>query len=726
MRWPVQLSFLLPQLPMSTVTPPKVYTPSTKPFALKEGHDILSPKDMLELPRSGGAVANPAGDLALLPVKEYSFETRKMNSTIYITSLDPVGLPATFPVLNGGDAFWLNDRTLAHIVTESNGQAVYAISLTYTADPQSLAPTSPVFVGHLPPSTASNFKYKSGVLVFSAYTWEDGDLFDTPKLDKERSKEGSGTSARVYNSGYPRHWDTWTTPGKGSQLFSVSLTSSGPAGEEKWSLGDAYVAPLKGTKHYTPVEPFGGTDDFDISSTHIVYTAKDPELPYPWHTRQNVYIVPIFGGAERPRQLTTGRQGATHSPVFSNKGDKVAWTEMKEDGYEADLARVIVYDLGKDVRFTITEKWDTSLSAILFSPDDASIFALAGDQARVKLYSLPLPATPSSHSVFNVQPVPLIEDHTVTGIQPLIDGRVLFSQSSLTHPPEVYLRDKTGSKITQVTSLSSKKLSGKSLSPGEEFWFKGAEGKTIQGWVNLPPGFKKGDKAAWPMAFLIHGGPQGAWEDSWSTRWNPNVFAQQGYVTVTINPTGSTTFGQALTDAIAQDWGGKPFVDLQAGYKEVLRLYPEIDPERTVAAGASWGGYAINWIAGHPEFAFNFKALVNHDGVFDTRANGFVTDELFFFDHEFGGPPWKSAETVEKYNPVKFVEKWSIPMLIFHGEKDYRLPVSEGIGAFHSNQRMGVPTRLVVFPEENHWVLDPGNNLKWHSEIFEWFAKWLD
>ncbi|EJU00159.1 alpha/beta-hydrolase [Dacryopinax primogenitus] len=724
MRWPSQLSLLIPQLSMSSFAPPKVYTPSTKSFALKEGNDILTPKDMLELPRPGSAVANPAGDLAFISVSEYSFEIKKMNSTIYIASLDDTDMPATFPVLNGGDAFWLTDRTLAHVISESGGQAIYAISFNYSTEPKSLTPDSPVFIGHLPPSPASNFKYKSGILAFSANVWEDGDLFTTPELDKQRSKEGTGTSARVYEGGYPRHWDTWTTPGKESQLFTVSLTSSGEIGEEKWSLGDAYVAPLKGTKHYTPVEPFGGSDDFDLSSTHLVYTAKDPELPYPIHTRQNVYIVPVTGG-EPPRQLTAGKQGATHTPVFSNDGTKVAWTELRKDGYESDRARVMVYDLEKDVRFGITEKWDTSPSALIFSPNDASIYALSGDQARGKLYVIPLPVTPSSTGSIDAYPVPLVEEHTVSSVQPLLDGRVLFSQNSLTHPSEVFLREKNG-KISQITQLTAKKLAGKSLSPGHEFWFKGAEGVNIQGWVNLPPGFRKGDKAKWPMAFLIHGGPQGAWEDSWSTRWNPNVFAQQGYVTVTVNPTGSTTFGQALTDAIAKDWGGKPFVDLQAGYKEVLRLYPEIHPEKTVAAGASWGGYAINWIAGHPEFDFNFKALVCHDGVFDTRANGFVTDELFFFDQEFGGPPWKSAETVEKFNPANFVEKWSIPMLIFHGERDYRLPVTEGIGAFHSNKRMGVPTRLVVFPEENHWVLDPGNSLKWHTEIFEWFAKWLD
>ncbi|KAG9094444.1 hypothetical protein FRC07_011302, partial [Ceratobasidium sp. 392] len=243
-------------------------------------------------------------------------------------------------------------------------------------------------------------------------------------------------------------------------------------------------------------------------------------------------------------------------------------------------------------------------------------------------------------------------------------------------------------------------------------------------WIVRPPGadaesVKEGKK--WPAVLLIHGGPQGAWEDSWSTRWNPQVFAQQGYFVVAINPTGSTTFGQEFTDAIAGDWGGKPFEDLRKGWKYVLDNYKEIDPERAVAAGASWGGYAINWIQGHPEFGFNFKALVCHDGVFDTVYNGFATDELYFFNHDFGGPPWdaRSRKTAEKFNPANFVSRWSTPQLIIHGSKDYRLAETEGLGAFNALQSRGVPSRIVIFPDENHWVLRPGNSLKWHYEPLE-------
>jgi len=278
----------------------------------------------------------------------------------------------------------------------------------------------------------------------------------------------------------------------------------------------------------------------------------------------------------------------------------------------------------------------------------------------------------------------------------------------------------------QITRFTEEELKEKTMIAGEEFWFKGAT-RDVQGWILKPQGFKEGDKKKWPAILLIHGGPQGAWEDQWSTRWNPNIFASQGYVTIALNPTGSTTFGQEFTDAIAEDWGGAPFVDMQKGWKHALKTWPEIDADRTVAAGGSWGGYAVNWINGHPEFDFGFKALMCHDGVFDSNYNGYSTDELFFFNHEWGGRPWDSKSKLlsEKYSPANYVDKWSTPQLLIHGSKDYRLPETESIGAFHALQQRGIASRLVIFPTENHWVLDHGNSLKWHYEVFRWFDQFV-
>jgi dipeptidyl aminopeptidase/acylaminoacyl peptidase len=404
-------------------------------------------------------------------------------------------------------------------------------------------------------------------------------------------------------------------------------------------LGETYVNVLKGTGLSSPVEPFGETDDFDISQTHVIFTAKDPQLPKAMHTKQNIYLVAHDG--KDLRELTSGIQGATHSPVFSPSGDKVAWLELALDGHESDRAKVVVYDLKENVRFTITEDWDRSPDSIIFSPSSTLIYATTGDHARIKIFALAVPPTPPSNSTQTTQPTALTSSGSISGFTPIPGGRATFALSSLTSPNEVYelsgleaaerdiLAGRTADvkvTLTRLTSFSSAGLQGKDLSPGKDFWFKGtAEEQDTHGYVITPPGFERGVNGKWPAVLLIHGGPESAWFDQWSTRWNPNVFASQGYVVVAINPTGSTSFGQKFTDGINKNWGDRPIQDLLAGWRYILQECPEIDQNRTAAAGASYGGYAINWIQGNPELGFGFKALVCHDGVFDSTYNSYAT-----------------------------------------------------------------------------------------------------
>ncbi|KAF8645180.1 hypothetical protein AX16_008007 [Volvariella volvacea WC 439] len=718
-------------------------------FAFKEGPDVFSPRNLVELGRPGAGVANLGGDLVLVPYSQYSFEEKKNKKSVVIAPLESSVQSLTLDLEAGGETFWLNPRTFAHVVEKDKKLEIYARSINFQADSDAASGTltltgQSVLIGTLPTTTATNFRYshKTGYLVFSDYVYEDGNL--TTVAEQDEAWESRGNTAFVYDSTFVRHWDTWVGP-KRSSLFSTRLFLDP---DHKWHFNGKFVNLLQGTGHSTPVEPFGGTDDFDVSANQVVYTAKDPQLPEAWHTKQNVYIVDIAGGSA-PRELTSGRQGATHSPVFNKQGDKVAWLELDEDGYESDRAKIVIYDLAKEVRYTLTQKWDRSADGLAFSEDGTFLYFTAGDEAKVKVFVLPVPPTPN-HSTTNpelspkyVTPVALTHRGAASGVQALQDGRVLLSLSSFTSPNDVYLirglkhlEDEIlasddpvtfRGNIERITQLTESQLKGKNLSVGEEFWFSGAEDKKVQGWALRPRGWSAGSIKKYPVVLLIHGGPQGAWEDQWSTRWNPNVFAQQGYFVLMINPTGSTTFGQEFTDAIAEDWGGKPFVDLRLGWKYALNKYPEIDPDRAVAAGASWGGYAINWIQGHPEWEFNFKALVCHDGVFDSTYNGFSTDELFFFNHEWGGRPWdaKSKALSQKYNPSNLVHKWSTPHLLIHGSKDYRLPDTEGIGAFHALQQLGVPSRLVIFPDENHWVLKHGNSLKWHYEVFRWFDQYV-
>ncbi|EGN98331.1 hypothetical protein SERLA73DRAFT_91651 [Serpula lacrymans var. lacrymans S7.3] len=753
MRLPHLLTFLglSAQVPLRDPSLDTTAIMPAKPdFSFKEGADIFSPKDLIELARPGAGAANDAGDLVLVPVSKFSFEDKKNNKSIVVAPLESTAQPLEIVLPNGGDVFWLDSRTIARVTVvetekdKDKKQEIYSHTLKFDTQGSSvgiLSSEPPALIGSFPVTTAGNFRYNlpSGILVFSAYVYSDGDL-STVKA-KDEAYENRGTTALVYDDTFERQWDTWVGP-KHQSLFSVSLSKGS---DQKWVLGDKFVNTLP-AGHSAPVEPFGGTDDFDISETHIVYTTKDPNLPGAWHTKQNIFLVDFNG--TKAVELTSGTYGATHAPVFNKQGDKVAWLQLDKDGYESDRAKVVIYDLTKNVRYTLTQNWDRSPDVLAFSESGDYLYFTAGDHARIKVFTLPVPPTPSestTHPSFPSKystPVPLTDSRAASGVQILSNNRLVFTSSSLTTPNDVFIirqLDRVEADISsqaanvyrgqleQVTRFTADSLQGKNLSEGEEFWFKGGDDIDVQGWILKPKGWKAGDEKKWPILLLIHGGPQGAWEDQWSTRWNPNVFAQQGYFTVAINPTGSTTFGQNFTDAISENWGGKPFVDLRKGWQYVLDNYPEVDADRAVAAGASWGGYAINWIQGNPQFGFNFKALFCHDGVFDTNYNGYSTDELFFCNHEWGGKPWeeKSRALSLKYSPSNTVTNWSTPQLIVHGSKDYRLPETEGIAAFHALQQLGIPSRLVIFPDENHWVLNHGNSLKWHYEVLRWFDEYV-
>ncbi|KAJ7600794.1 Alpha/Beta hydrolase protein [Mycena floridula] len=728
------------QVPL-TNKPPSMSSPKT-PFALKQG-DVFSPQDLVELGRPSAGVANNAGDLVMVSFSKFDLKEKENKKSVFISpTVDSVVQPLEILLAKGDQAFWLDGQTVAHVVEADGKLDLYVFGVEFQPTAGILKVQSErTLVGSIPSTSSANFRFvqSSGYLVFSDLVYADGNL--TTVKEQDEAWENRGNTALVYDSGYERHWDTWTTPKK-QTLFSVRLQKDP---DHVWHLGSEFKNVLLGTGHNSPVEPFGGTDDFDISSDYIIYTTKDTVLPEAEHTRQNVYLVNISGS--KPKELTSGKQGATHSPVLNAKSTLAAWLEMDEDGYEADRSKIVIYDLVKDVRFTLTQDWDRSPDALAFSKDGQFLYFTAGDNARIKTWVLPIPPTPSKSTTHPelapkyTKPVVITETGAASGLQALYYGRILVTISSLTSPNDVYLVNvgtlekeiqqsdspvKFKGEIHKLTNFTAQDLQSKKLSSGEDFYFKGAE-MDIHGWALKPVNWEEGQKKKYPVVLLIHGGPQGAWEDQWSTRWNPNVFTGQGYFVIALNPTGSTTFGQKLTDGIAGDWGGKPFVDMQLGWKYALQKFPEIDADRAVAAGASWGGYAINWIQGHPEYGFNFKALVCHDGVFDSRYNGFSTDELFFFIHEWKGAPWeKEAKALlEKYNPSNFVDKWSTPQLIIHGSKDYRLPDTEGIGAYHALLQQGIPTRLVVFPNENHWVLQHGNSLKWHYEVFRWLDQFV-
>ncbi|KDR80120.1 hypothetical protein GALMADRAFT_1180100 [Galerina marginata CBS 339.88] len=746
MRFPFTLLGLSAQIPLQFPTQSSTGRNVTqdKVFGFKEGPDHFSPKDLIQLGRPGVAVSNEAGDLAFVPYSKFSIEDKTNEKSVYIISLtsEVPGSPVPIPLGKGGETFWLSSRTIANVVQGGESSEVYLYDVSIPEFGQAKPSSnpgpynSPVLVGTLPSKEAANFRYNAGTgdLVFSAPVYSDGNLSTVAQQDKEWEERGN--SALVYDKTPIRYWDTWMEA-KLPQLFSIQLTNQNGT----WVLGDDIKSPLQGTKHHSPVE------NFDLSATHIVYTSVDPDHTDAWKQKQNIYIVPI-NGERKPVELTSGKQSNAGSPVFNTKGTKVAWLEQDERGYQADRTKLVIYDLEKQVRFRLTQHWDRSPEEIAFSKDDGFIYLTAGDVAKAKVFALPVPPTPL-HSTTHIKnpkyaaPIAITHGKSAAGLQTLPGGKILFTQSSFTSPNDAFLASdlesfqsavlaglvpgSTQARIDRITNFSEQDLQEKDLAEGDEFWFQGARHKSVHGWTFRPKGWKPSDKKKWPVLLIIHGGPQSVFQDQWSTRWNPNVFAQQGYFVIMINPTGSTTFGQDFSDAIYADWGDKPFTDMILGWKHVLRSHPEIDPDRAVAAGASWGGYAMNWIQGHPEFGFGFKALVCHDGVFDTTYLGYATDDLSFFKQSWGGNPWdhKAKRISDKNSPASFVSKWSIPQLTIHGSKDYRVPETEGIAAFHALQQLGIPSRLVIFPDENHWTLGHGNSLKWHYEVFRWLDQYV-
>jgi dipeptidyl aminopeptidase/acylaminoacyl peptidase len=432
-------------------------------------------------------------------------------------------------------------------------------------------------------------------------------------------------------------------------------------------------------------------------------------------------------GSSSPAQLSTGKHGATASPAFSPDGKQVAWLQMDRDGFEADRRKIVVSSVGSVQEQSILAKdWHLSPSSVRFSADGSSIIGIVEDAEQSRLFELALDASAA-------EDIKMLSSYGgVSSATPLSDQSIFVSASSLLSPSDLYLvsprtsfDQALGTNALRLTNFGQSKdssIAGLDLGRDpEQFSYPGAGNRTSHGWIHYPPGYDASKEYA--LAVIIHGGPEGAFTNSWSNRWNPAVFAATGLFVITIDPAGSTGFGQAYQEEILGSWGGAPYLDIVAGVRHILHRFANVDPERVVAAGASYGGYMINWINGHNEDKL-FKGLVCHDGVFSTLSTFYSTEELYFPVFEFGGVPWEKREEYEKWSPEKFTQNWETPQLTIAGGKDYRLPESEGISVFNTLQRRGVPSRLVYFPNENHWVLEPKNSLKWHGEVLGWLLKY--
>ena len=393
-------------------------------------------------------------------------------------------------------------------------------------------------------------------------------------------------------------------------------------------------------------------------------------------------------------------------------GRYLAYRAMERAGFEADKHRLILRDVATGTVTDLTGHYDRSVREFLWAPGGEGIYFNADDVGHRAIFHIDL----ASKEVKR-----LTEGTCNTSLQITPYGQTLvFLRQSMNAPAEIYKLDLATGEETQLTHSNDSLLAQLEMNPAEEFWFKGAGGARVHGFLLKPPHFDPARK--YPLLFLVHGGPQGAWSNSFHFRWNAQLFASPGYVVVMINPRGSTGYGQKFTDQISGDWSGKVYKDLMKGLDYVLATCDFIDPDRLAAAGGSYGGYMMNWFEGHTD---RFKALISHAGVFNLTSMYLHTEELWFPEWDLKGTPWTNPRSYRKWSPHQFIGKFKTPMLVIHGEQDYRVPISEGMQTFTALQKMGVPSKLLYFPDEGHWITKPQNSELWYETVWDWLATYL-
>ncbi len=470
--------------------------------------------------------------------------------------------------------------------------------------------------------------------------------------------------------------------------------------------------------HDVPPFSLGGQDDYAFSpdGQEVCYTANLDEEEAT-STNNDLFIVSVNGGLAKK---ITDNPASDSTPLYSSDGKYIAYRAQFRPGYESDRFRLMLYERKTGEKKNLTENFDRWVGTFTWAPDSKAIYFSSEDKGEAPVYRLNLPSGVPAELTRGYN-----DDLAITR-----DGKtLLFTRMSLLHPNEIYgqaiqeagvERSANGMGWTAVTHLNDSILSHASMSPAEPFWFTGAENVKVEGFIVKPPNFDPNRK--YPVKFLIHGGPQGAWGDDWSYRWNVELFAAKGYVVVMINPRGSTGYGQKFVDDINGDWGGRAFEDLMKGLDYAESTYPFIDKDRECALGASYGGYMANWILGHTN---RFKCIVSHDGMFNTESAWGTTEELWFNEWEFKGTPYNNRELYRKWSPHLSATSFETPTLVIHGQLDYRLDVSEGFQLFTTVQRLKIPSKMLYFPDEGHWILKPQNSQLWYKTVNDWVDQWV-
>lgn len=666
-------------------------------LAAARGLDV---RDLQKLDRVSSPVLSPDGSTVVFAKRIVDADVVKASSSLWVRNLltrdmappkrlTPEGWNVNSP------SFSPDGKTVYFLSAKSGTQQLYAMPLVGGAPRQLTAFALDVASYKLSPDGTR--------VLFSTDTFADckADFACTKKrLDDTAAKKSSGV---VYDGLFVRHWDTWAD-GRRSRLFVAAL----PEGKAKpVSSATSLTDRLDGD---APSKPFGGADEYTWSpdGTSVVAAIRVAGKGEAWSTNFDLYKI-AADGSSAPVNLTAANPAWDTGPVFSADGKTLFYRAMKRPGFEADRFGLMAMDLAtKQVR-EIAPSWDRSADGIVVSKDGATIYTTAQDVGQHPLFAVDVASGTAK---------PVVAEGSISAFD-IAGDTLAFTRNTLKTGDQLFTTTLAGAPLRAITPSAQDMLKDVSFGDFEQFTFAGWNNETVHGYVVKPHDYVEGQK--YPVAFLIHGGPQGSFGNGWSYRWNPQTYAGQGYAVVMIDFHGSTGYGQAFTDAISQHWGDRPLEDLQKGWAAAQQKYAFLDGGKACALGASYGGYMINWIAGN--WNEPWKCLVNHDGVFDTRSMGYVTEELWFTEWENGGTPFDKPENYEKFNPVNHVAKWRVPMLVVQGEKDYRVPVDQGLSTFTALQRKGIESKLLYFPDENHWVLKPQNSILWHDTVNAWLKQ---
>ena len=654
----------------------------------------FSAEDLVRLERVSSLTVSPDGESLAFVLRSTDMEGNRGHREIWMMAADGSGQRQ----LTNHDAashspVWSADGNSLYFLSARSGSSqIWRLPLA-GGEPRQVSQL-PLEVGDL------KLAPDGGSLLFSLEVYVDCADIACTVARLEAPREATG---KLYDQGFVRHWDHWKD-GRRRHLFVAPLKDK--------SLG-APVDIMAGMHADAPTKPWGGTSEVAFAPDGgIVFTAREGDAGEPWSTDFNLWYVSAVG--EAPVLLTADNPAWDTAPVFSPDGQSLAWLAMSEPGYESDRFRIMRAPWGDGKpgqAVEVAPDWDRSPGSLAFSADGSALVVHADHLGQRALFAVDL-ADGAVRELF--------ADGWVGGERER-DGRVYFLRSDLRSPADVWSVDLGGKAARMLTQFNTEALANVAMGEAEQFSFTGANDETVYAWLVKPANFRPG--RSYPVALLIHGGPQGSFGNNFHYRWNPQTYAGAGYASIMIDFHGSTGYGQAFCDSIRDNWGGWPLEDLQRGLAAALESYSWLDGERVAALGASYGGYMINWIAGN--WSDRFRALVNHDGLFDTAFMYYSTEEQWFPFREFGGAPHQNPESYARWNPAGHVDKWRTPMLVIHGELDYRVPITQGLATFTALQQQRVPSQLLYYPDENHWVLRPHNSLQWHAAVLDWLERWM-